>query len=359
MKKTNKKIIVAMSGGVDSSVVASLLSKEYTGIMGIFLNFWKDSDEKSANENKCCSIKSLMDARTIASKFCFKFYTLNFSEKFKKDIVDYFLEEYENGRTPNPCVKCNKFIKLGYLIERAKELGYNYVASGHYASIKKVGSKYKLYKAKDELKDQSYFLYTLNQKQLSYLLFPLGEYKKTEVRKIAKSMGLEVATKSDSQEICFVAGKTHNDFLKKHLELVPGKIKDVSGKILGSHSGLPLYTLGQRKGIELGGNGPFYVVELDYKTNTLIVSNTHDDLNILKDEFIIENTNWISGLEPKFPLKTTVVIRYHHKPVACLVNKIKNDLFEVKLDSRQRAVTPGQSAVFYENDEVLGGGIIK
>ncbi|MDA3840657.1 MAG: tRNA 2-thiouridine(34) synthase MnmA [Patescibacteria group bacterium] len=358
MTKENIKVIIAMSGGVDSSVVASLLSQKYTNLMGIFLHFWKDNDDKKEVENKCCSTKSLMDARAICEQFGFPLYTLNFSEKFKKEIVDYFLDEYKNGRTPNPCVKCNKFIKLGLLIERAKELGYDYVASGHYAIVKKVGKKFKLLKAIDETKDQSYFLYTLNQEQLSHLLFPLGGYRKTDVRKIAEKMGLAVAQKKDSQEICFIAGKSHNDFLKKHLKLTPGDIVDMDGNILGKHNGLPLYTIGQRKGIELGGDGPYYVTKFDYKKNILFVTNNQNDLSIYRDSFLVENINWISGDEPNFPLNTEVVTRYHSNPEECEISKKNKNQYLVKLKKPVRAITPGQSAVFYRGDEVLGGGII-
>ncbi len=357
MTKENKKVIIAMSGGVDSSVAASLLSQKYTNLMGIFLHFWKDNDDKKEIENKCCSTKSLMDARAICDQLGFSLYTLNFSENFKKDIVDYFLDEYKNGRTPNPCVKCNKFIKLGLLIERAQELGYDYVASGHYAVVKRIANKYKLFKSVDETKDQSYFLYTLNQKQLSHLLFPLGKYKKTEVRKMAEKAGLAVAKKSDSQEICFISGKSHNDFLKKHLSLVSGDIKDSDGVILGEHRGLPLYTLGQRKGIELGGDGPYYVTKLDYKNNVLYVTNNSNDLDIFSSSFLVNELNWISGEEPTLPLKTEVVTRYHSSPIECELDKYK-DKYIVKLKNPERAITPGQSAVFYNGNEVLGGGII-
>lgn len=358
MKKENKKIIIAMSGGVDSSVAAAMLSKKYSNLMGIFLHFWKDDSNSIEGENKCCSTKSLMDARAICDKLGFSLYTLNFSDKFKKDIVDYFLDEYKNGRTPNPCVKCNKFIKLGLLIERARELSYDYVASGHYVIVKKIGTKYKLFKAIDETKDQSYFLYTLNQKQLSHLIFPLGEYRKDNVRQIAKKMGLAVAQKKDSQEICFIAGKSHNDFLKKHLKLTPGNIKDSEGNILGEHNGLPLYTIGQRKGIELGGNGPFYVSGFDFKKNILFVSNNKNDLRIFEDKFLLKDVNWIAGQEPKLPLETEVVVRYHHNPASCIITKYKNNIYLVKLKKPERAITPGQSAVFYKGNEVLGGGII-
>lgn len=359
MTKIKKKVIVAMSGGVDSSVTAAMLKEKYSDVLGIFLHFWKDPSDEIEAENKCCSTKSLMDARAICDKVGISLYTLNYSQKFKKDIVDYFLEEYQNGRTPNPCVKCNKFIKLGLLIKEAKKQGYDYIASGHYAIIKKSGGKYKLYKSIDETKDQSYFLYTLNQEQLSHLLFPLGEYRKENVRKMAKKRGLAIAQKKDSQEICFISGKSHNDFLKKHLKLTPGEIKDSEGKTLGKHLGLPLYTIGQRKGIELGGDGPYYVSGFDYEKNILFVTNKHSDLKILSDSFYVENVNWISEQEPKMPYKTEVVVRYHHMAVPCEITKASKKTYLVKLKNPERAITPGQSAVFYKGDEVIGGGIIQ
>ena len=343
-----------MSGGVDSSVVLGLLAKRYENLLGIFLYFWEDKD---GEENKSSSSKSLIDARAIAKKFQITLYTLNFKEKFKNQIVNYFLEEYRKGGTPNPCVKCNKFIKLGALIERAKDLGYDYVATGHYARVVQNDGKYKLLRGVDETKDQSYFLYTLNQEQLSHLLFPLGGYRKDDVRKKAEKMNLMVSRKSDSQEICFITTKSHNDFLKKNLDLKEGDIFDMNNKKIGRHRGLPLYTIGQRKGIELGGDGPYYVAKFDYKKNILFVTNIPDDKVMYGDQFYLKDFNWISGKEEKMPFNSEVVIRYHHKGIKCLLSK-KSGRYYVKLETPARAITPGQSAVFYNGEEVIGGGII-
>ena len=368
-----------MSGGVDSSVAAKLLKDHGYDPTGIFLHFWKEDVDGEQKENKCCSTKALMDARRVANRVGIPFYTFNFYDIFKKKIVDNFLDEYEEGKTPNPCVRCNRYVKLGLLIERAKELGYPHVASGHYARIKReapnspprVGErqrveagkfqipKIRLFRPKDKDKDQTYFLYALTQEQLRHLLFPLGDYTKDEVRSMAKKAGLEIAEKKDSQEICFISGSSHNDFLKRNLELKKGQIKILeSDKVVGEHFGLPLYTIGQRKGIEIGGIGPFYVAKLDHETNTFYVVNDANHPALFEDNLKASDVNWISGEKPELPLKCEAVIRYRHKPVKCTVTEKDND-YIVKFDEPQRAVTPGQSVVFYDGDEVLGGGIIE
>ncbi|MFA4833443.1 MAG: tRNA 2-thiouridine(34) synthase MnmA [Patescibacteria group bacterium] len=384
-----KHIIIAMSGGVDSSVAAKLLKDQGHDLLGIFLHFWKDENnppnplyQGGAAENKCCSLEALMDARRVCSNIGIPFYTLNFSSIFKKEVVDDFLDEYKKGNTPNPCIRCNKLVKLGLLVERAKKLGFDYVASGHYVKNQKPktkNQKYKLYRAKDKNKDQSYFLYTLTQEQLEHLLFPLGNYIKEGVRKIAGASGLPVAAKKESQEICFISGKSHNDFLKRYLKLKPGPIKllphpgpllirrgeelrqpaERRGEVIGKHQGLPLYTIGQRKGVEIGGVGPFYVAKCDYKSNTLYVVKDGDDPALYDSKLIAGNVNWIAGQEPKIPLTCEAVIRYRHKPTKCKVTKSKvKSSYIVKFKKPQRAITPGQSVVFYKKDEVLGGGVI-
>ncbi|MFH1522336.1 MAG: tRNA 2-thiouridine(34) synthase MnmA [Patescibacteria group bacterium] len=373
------KIIVAMSGGVDSSVAAFMLKEQGYEVMGIFLHFWKDGI--SEVENKCCSNKALMDARQVCQKLGIPLYTLNFKNDFKKQVVDYFLDEYKVGNTPNPCVTCNKFVKLGLLIKRAREMGFDYVASGHYVNVecrmKNEECEYKLLKAKDKKKDQSYFLYTLNQEQLAHLLFPLGNYTKTEVRKIAKKNKLLVYEKSESQEICFIPEKSHNEFLKRHLKLKSGPIEEIlplsKGETqrglrkVGSHKGLPLYTIGQRKGVEIGGIGPFYVAKTDYKTNTLYVVKDKDDPVLYSDKLIAENVNWVGGVRPRMPLKCKAVIRYRSQAVDCEIKPLLNPtlakgrerLYQIRFKKPQRAVTSGQSVVLYKGNEILGGGVIK
>lgn len=355
MGKINKKVIVAMSGGVDSSVTALLMKEKYIDVVGVFLHFWKD-DDVGDEENKCCSTKSLMDARNVCQKLDIPLYTMNFYDEFKKEIVDYFLNSYESGETPNPCVMCNRFVKLGLLIERACEMDFDLVATGHYAQIIKNDAEVKLLKGIDSKKDQSYFLYKLTEEQLNHLEFPVGGMIKEDVRKMAKENNLNTASKQDSQEVCFVGSGGVNGFLKKYLKLKPGKIIDTNGKGLGEHKDLSLYTLGQRKGIEIGGTGPYYAVEKNYKDNVLVVSNNKNDERLLSDNFKIVDCNWQGELE--FPIKAGVVLRYGMKPVKCVVEKYKNNEFVVKTDEKIRAITPGQSAVFYNGEEVLGGGAI-
>jgi len=362
-EKYKLKIAVAMSGGVDSSVAAALLKRQGHRVVGIFLHFWHEAAPPDKGgvggvENKCCSLKALTDARRVANKIGLPLYVLNFSKIFKKQVVADFLDEYQKGRTPNPCVRCNKLVKLGYLIKQARRLGFAYVASGHYA--RNIAGR--LFKAKDKTKDQSYFLYTLNQAELKHLLFPLGDYTKRQVRQLAKKFKLPVAEKPESQEICFIPEKSHNEFLRRHLKLKPGLILSLPrrgpGEVLGQHAGLPLYTIGQRKGIEIGGTGPYYAAKMDYKKNILYVVNDGNDKRLYGEKLIIKDVNWLSGAAPKLPLNCQAVIRYGHKPVKCQVVKSGGN-YLVKFTELERAITPGQSVVFYQGEKVLGGGIIK
>lgn len=344
-----------MSGGVDSSVAAALLKQQGYDCVGIFIKFW--TEKKTDLKNKCCSAQAYSDARKVANRLGFPLYTLNFQQSFKKAVVDKWLQEHQKGNTPNPCIRCNQFIKFDLLLKKAKMIGCDYLATGHYVKkTKKQENKktiYELIAGKDTNKDQSYFLYTLTQNQLKHLIFPLGNLTKIEVRKIAKKLNLPVYQKPESQEICFVPEITHYPFLKRHLKLKPGPIKTLDGEILGYHQGLPLYTLGQREGIGIGGIGPFYVVKLDYKNNTLVVSPNRDDKLLYTKKFKVKEVNWISGQQPKKAEKFGVKIRYQAKTIPCNINKNI-----ITLNIPQRAVMPGQSAVFYQGQQVLGGGII-
>lgn len=359
MKKKNKKIkvLVAMSGGVDSSVAAQLLKNQGYEVAGVFLHFWKDESAGLKVENRCCSLESLLDAKAVASKVGIPLYSFNFSEPFKKAVVDNFLDEYASGRTPNPCVVCNREIKIGRLLKQARALGFDYVATGHYLNIKKVGRELQFFKAKDKNKDQSYFLYTFKPKELKHLLFPLGGYTKPQVRKLAEKFKLKVAAKPESQDICFLSGP-HNNFLKKYLSLKPGDIRLLETKEkIGEHEGLPLYTIGQRRGL-VGGTGPYYVAKFDYQKNILyVVKNWNEDI-LYKPDLIAKKVNWLSGRGPKKSFNCEAVIRYGHKAVKCqVIPKNKQDYY-VKFAKPQRAVTAGQSVVFYHKNQVLGGGII-
>ena len=361
----NSRIVVAISGGVDSSVAAALLKKKNYDVVGIFLKFWSPyakaaSDKTTRRENICCNQEALFSARQVAAKLEIPFYVLDVSKEFKREVVDYYIREYENGRTPNPCVVCNKKIKFGWLMEKAKELGAKYLATGHYARIK----NNKLLKAKDKKKDQTYFLWQLSQDQLKHILFPIGDYTKQEVRALAKKFGLHVAEKRESQDICFIEKGKNNDFLAHYARklLKPGKIVDSKGKLLGIHKGSVFYTLGQRHGLtgiqlkrQTGGFEPAYVIKLEPGKNRVIIGSKRDLYN---NKLEVKNINLLS----KWPtvLACQASIRYGHPAESCRITKLLNcRQIKVVFDKPQCAITPGQSIVFYKGNEVIGGGIIK
>lgn len=356
-KSRQKRVLVAMSGGVDSSVAAQLLKNQGYDVSGVFLHFWKDETADTKAENRCCSLESLLDAKAVAAKIGIPLYTFNFSEPFKKAVVDNFLSEYDSGRTPNPCVVCNRKIKIGRLLKQALALGFDYVATGHYLTIKKSGKNYQLLKAKDKKKDQSYFLYTFTPDELEHLLFPLGGYQKPQVRKLAEKFSFKVAGKPESQDICFLSGD-HNIFLKKYLTLKSGDIRILeTGEKIGEHLGLPLYTIGQRRGL-VGGTGPYYVAKFDYKKNILYVVKSWNEAILYETGLVAKKVNWLSGRAPQRFFKCTAVIRYGHPAVPCLVKPKNKTDYLVEFNKPQRAVTPGQSIVFYDKNKVLGGGLI-
>ena len=371
------KVVCAMSGGLDSSVAAALLKRAGFSVVGVFMKFWSEPEKDGliGVSNRCCSPEAEIRARKVAKILKIPFYVFNFEKEFKKRIVDYFLEEYKKGVTPNPCVVCNKEIKFGLLLEKALALDADFIATGHYAlkhEVKSQKSKvksYKLLRAKDKEKDQSYFLWMLNQKQLSRILFPIGDYTRKEVENLARKFKLPVLKAKKSVEICFVK-TTINDFLRKHLEEKPGKIicltPGVKQKVVGEHKGLWFYTIGQRKGIGLPGGPafakasagkPYYVLDKNLKKNLLIV--TKNERNLYKKELIAKNVNWISGKVPEFPLKLKAKIRYRHQSALAVITKTLNPkTYTLKFEKSQRAITPGQSVVFYRGEELLGGGII-
>jgi len=364
MNKTNKKrfkIAVAMSGGLDSSVAAAILKKQGYDVIGIFMRL---SPQKSFYESEA-------RARKVAEILNIPFYVFDFEKEFKKGIIKSFLKEYKMGITPNPCVLCNKEMKFGLLLEKILSLNIDFIATGHYARLRReiVNSKseikkykYQLLKAKDKYKDQSYFLWRLSQKQLKRILFPIGNYTRREVENLAKKFKFDFLLKiKKSTEICFVLATT-NDFLKNHLKENPGKIVDTKEKILGEHQGLWFYTIGQRKGIRLA-SGPYYVLDKDIKNNLLIVTKNEKDL--YKKELIVKDVNWTLGRKPKMPIQVMAKIRYRHKSSPATICHFKSNKYYLKFDLPQRAPAPGQSAVFYscnnnlkESDELIGGGII-
>jgi tRNA-specific 2-thiouridylase len=356
MRDKNKKIkvIVAMSGGVDSSVTAALLKKAGFSVAGIMGKFWTEKKKNSNNSEK--------KARQVAQKIGIPFYAVNFEKEFRKKVVDYFLNDYKQGNTPNPCIVCNKEIKFGLLLKEAKKMNADFLATGHYSRLQReilnlklqTPNKYriKLFKGKDKAKDQSYFLWQLSQSQLKNVLFPVGNYTKPEVRSLAKKFDLPVAETPESQEVCFVDGLT-SDFLKKYLKTKPGKIVDIKGNLIGQHNGLWFYTIGQRRGLDIS-QGPWFVVKKDFKKNNLIVSKNEKDL--LKKEFIAVNVNWI--LRQNLPINAKVKIRYKSNFAEAKILKHKKNSVKVIFKNPQKAITPGQSAVFYKGKELLGGGVI-
>ncbi len=354
-----------MSGGMDSSVAAALLKRANFDVIGVFMKFWSppERDGLIGATNRCCSPEAEVRARKVAKILKIPFYVFDFSREFKKKIVDYFLDGYKKGITPNPCVLCNKEIKFGLLLEKALKLGADFVATGHYArtsmypnfTIVKNLYQVKLLKAKDKDKDQSYFLWMLNQEQLKRILFPIGDLNRKEVENLARKFKLPVLKARKSVEICFIQ-TTINDFLKKYLKEKIGKIIDQKRKILGEHKGLWFYTIGQRKGIGLPG-GPWWVLDKNLKKNLLIVTKNERDL--LKKELTCKNVNWISGKEPKLPLKIKAKIRYRSSLASAIITKkLKNKTYKLIFAKPQKAITPGQSVVFYKGQEILGGGMI-
>ncbi len=358
-----KKIVAAMSGGVDSSVAAALLKDQGYNVIGITMQIWPSG--------KCCSLEAVSDAKKVSDLLGIPHYTLNFRDAFKKEVIDNFIEEYKNGRTPNPCIRCNQFIKFDLLLNKAKELGAEYVATGHYARIlpltpfspspllrgKGIGDRgFRLLKGKDPKKDQAYVLYTLDQNALAHTLFPLGEMTKEEVRKKARELGLPVAEKKESQEICFVEDDNYGRFLKENCPeaVKPGEIMDLKGKVVGQHEGIAFYTIGQRKGVGAHRGEPKYVIRIDRGKNTIIIGDEQDNYG---KELMAYNVSYISGQAPEKDLEVTAKIRYNSKEVNAVL--CPAPVTRVIFKELQRAITPGQSVIFYQGEEVLGGGLIR
>lgn len=351
----NKKVFVGISGGVDSAVSAMFLKEAGYDVTGVYMKLWR---EKGSELEKRLGQEE-ENAQKVAKEVGIAFKVFDLRREFKKEIVDYFINEYASGHTPNPCIKCNRDIKFGLFFKKAIESGADFIATGHYVKVRRNSAgAYILAKAKDLNKDQSYFLYNLKQSQLKKIIFPLGGYTKEEVRKIAFEKKLSVHDKPESQEICFVADKYYGDFLRRQkIKLKEGDIINQSGEILGRHQGLPLYTLGQRRDIRIGGTGPYYVVDIDYKKNILTVSNKPNDNEILMSKFSLKGVNWIFGKRPEFPIHAKIRTRYRMEAVSGVI-LVENKRICVRLDKKNRAIVSGQSAVFYVRDEVIGGGVI-
>lgn len=339
-----------MSGGVDSSVAAALLKKEGYDVIGIFMKYWSDpkiADTVKAS-NKCCSVEAFEDGRRVSDVVGIPIYTLNFSEPFKEKIVDNFISEYKEGRTPNPCVRCNEFIKFGLFWERAQELGCEYIATGHYARVEHTADGAHLFQPADAQKDQTYFLYRLKPEVLNHVLFPLAGYTKDETRKMAEEMGIPTFNKQDSQEICFVGDKKHYNFLSRHLEKEPGDIILENGNVVGTHDGIAFYTRGQRYGLHISvSGGPFYVIGFDTEKNQVIVSDQRDHPNLYSDTMFLTDLTWTQETPPKLPATMTMKIRYRHTPMEGELTQVEDNLYKVQLKEKNaRYYTGTISSIF-------------
>lgn len=343
-----KRVFVAMSGGVDSSVAALILSKGGYEVIGINLRL-------SSLEKSCCGMEN--DARYVASKLGIPFYVINYENEFKDKVIKYFFLEYINGKTPNPCIICNEKIKFGSLLNKVKALKGDYVATGHYARIAYNTShkRWLLKKGKDPQNDQSYFLFSLSQEQLSHILFPLGCFTKDKTRQLAKEFGLKVYNKPKSCDLCFIADNDYKKFIRTHIkdnDFKPGPIVDRNGKILGTHNGIPFYTIGQRRGI--GAHlKPYYVININKGTNTITIG---EEQELYKDTLVADNINSIAQNGYEKPLKAK--IRYKHPGDEAIIYSLSDNKAEIRFTKPQRAITPGQAIVFYDNDIVIGGGWI-
>lgn len=371
-------IAVAMSGGVDSSTAAALLQQQGHELVGFSMQLWNQrrinvGPDGEPLPSRCCSLDDLYDARTVAAKLGFPFYVVNLEDEFERDVVQPFVAKYLDGLTPSPCVACNSFLKFDKLVELAKTADATKVATGHYARVRfdEERGRWLLLRAVNRAKDQSYFLFELTQEQLSYALFPLGEMTKQEVRDIATAAGLPTAQKPESQEICFIPDGNYARFIERYLAedkpgdrslpvlnnaaLAPGEIVTTAGEVLGQHNGIHRYTVGQRRGLGISAPEPLYVVEVDAKRNRVVVGGFDD---LLKREMTVERVNWIVVEDLTEPLRVTVKIRSRAEEAAATLTKREDGAVLVTFDEAQRAVTPGQAAVFYDGDVVVGGGWI-
>ena len=398
----SETVLVAMSGGVDSSVAALLLKQQGYNVVGAHMKLW-DYAEVGGNihrDGRCCSLDAVNDCRAICDSIDAPFYLLNMSQRFQTEVIENFVSEYKAGRTPNPCVRCNSDIKWSAFLHKAREIGCDYIATGHYARIERNGEQLLLRKGVDDSRDQSYFLWGLSREALSLTLMPLGGLHKSEVREIAREHGLRTSEKKESREICFVADDDYHRFLRewddKHeIPASPGEIVDEQGMVLGQHEGAAYYTIGQRRGLRLSHPTPLYVLGIDAVNNRVVVG---DDASLLMSEMVVEKVNWISIAPPSHPessshpvrsrgatnsdsnvgrnpwsegppkagfdnanrtLNVQVKIRYQHRPAKAQLVFLTDNSVRVTFDTKQRAITPGQSAVFYDDDILLGGGLIK
>ena len=354
------KVVVGMSGGVDSSVAAWLLKEQGYDVIGVTMQIWQDEDNVTQEENGgCCGLSAVDDARRVAWDLGVPYYVMNFKEEFKSQVIDYFVEEYQRGRTPNPCIACNRYVKWESLLKRSLDIGADYIATGHYAQIDRLpNGRYALKKSVTAAKDQTYALYNLTQDQLACTLMPVGAYSKDQIRAIADQINLNVAHKPDSQEICFIPDHDYAGFIEESAgERAPeGNFVDLDGQVIGRHKGITHYTVGQRKGLNLSLGYPVFVVEIRPETNEVVIGTRED---VYSDTLRAGHLNWmaVDGLHGE-EMEVMAKIRYSHKGAPCTIKEVEDGVVECRFEEPQRAITPGQAVVFYQGEYVVGGGTI-
>jgi len=347
-----------MSGGVDSSVAAALLVEQGYEVIGVMMRLWAEIGPGTGSSNKCCSLEAVNDARSVAERLNIPFYLINVEQPFKTQVVDFFIQEHAAGRTPNPCLACNRHIRFGYLLDYARSLGASYLATGHYARVHRNGSgRYQLWRGADPAKDQSYVLHVMGQAELAQALFPAGDYTKPQVRALAAERGLPTASRAESQDLCFIADGDYRRFLHDWAPEIsnPGPILDRQGRQLGTHRGLPSYTVGQRSGLGIAAPRPLYVLEMDRVRNALVVGPVEE---LGSDRLRTGPVNWVSGEAPAGPIRVGVQIRYHTPTAVAIITPLPDGGAEVQFADPLRSAMPGQGAVFYDGDLCLGGGVI-
>jgi tRNA-specific 2-thiouridylase len=355
-----KSVLVAMSGGVDSSVTAALLKEQGYNLIGVTMQLGTNDETNSEGSEECCNISAIEDARQVAHRLEIPFYVVNFRELFQEKVVDYFLNEYLEGKTPNPCIACNRHVKFSALFNKAVDLGVDFIATGHYARIFYDPSygRYLMKKAEDRSKDQTYVLYGLSQDKLSKILMPLGEYTKSDIRIKAKELGLSVAEKPESQEICFITDNNYRRFIKEKAgnKIKPGPYLDTKGHVIGRHKGLPYYTVGQRKGLGLALGKPIYVIDIDPERNAIIIGDNED---LMRKSLISGENNFILFDRLDKPMEVMAKIRYKTMAAPAVISPLEDGRVKVDFQEPQRAITPGQAVVYYWEEFCLGGGIIE